>query len=167
MSFVDLKFKRISDRFGLPNSAYSIHHPSSLCLYVSLCTEQEFLMHMLHIWLAYTHSSPDMNLKYRAYMTFARFGGHICIWHIFGNNSEVNVVAGCILGYIWKNVGSACPYSMSAMWAIFGMWKPYLFSDIFQICVEWCLLNGWCQWLLMWHIHTLYMQIKYLAYIPH
>ena len=43
-----------------------------------------------------------------------------------------------------KIVKSVCPGSM---WAIVGIWQPYLFSDNCQICVQCSFLNGWYQWL--------------------
>ena len=70
-----------------------------------------------------------MHVKYLTCMACMPICGHISFRHVF-----VEVTVGCILVYLCKNIGFICPYSMLAMWAIFGMWQPYLFSDICQMC---------------------------------
>ena len=41
-----------------------------------------------------------------------------------------------------NNVGFIGPCNMVAVLAIFGVWKPYFFSDICQICVQYFLVVG-------------------------
>ena len=41
-----------------------------------------------------------------------------------------------------QNAGSVCPFSMLAVYTAFGIWQPYLFSDICEICVFCSLLHG-------------------------
>ena len=61
-------------------------------------------------------------------------------------------------------------YSSSAVDNICAMWQPYLFSNVWQICAQCAMSDGWLLWLNMWHIykciHLPYKSIKYLAYMP-
>ena len=45
-------------------------------------------------------------------------------------------------------------YSSNAFEHVCGMWQPYLFSDICQICQHCSLSHGWMQWLHMWCIYV-------------
>ena len=41
---------------------------------------------------------------------------------------EADIEVACALAHI--NAGSICPCSIRAIWVIFAMWQPYLYSDI-------------------------------------
>ena len=110
-------------------------------LYVCVCTT-------LYRTVLNAHASYVENIC--TYIT------HMCtsymwhIWHIclislahfvsgtyFAITCGIDIVAGIFM----QTFGSICLHGMLAMWAIFGIWQPYLFSDICQICVQWYLQN--------------------------
>ena len=135
--------------FGSPNSAYSKYYLSSMCLSHFV----QSLMHMLHMWHIY--ALTNVHTKYWAYML--NLVGIFVSGTYLSVTGRVEVAGGVVWDYKCKNVGSLCPFSMLAMWAVFAIWQPYLFSNICQICAQSSLLNGWCQWSHMCHIffHTL------------
>ena len=47
-------------------------------------------------------------------MVLCQLGGFICFWQIVGNKCEVEVLVGCIVKNMCKNVGSLWPCIMLA-----------------------------------------------------
>ena len=45
---------------------------------------------------------------------------------------EVDIAVACVLAHIYKKDGPMCSSSIMAEKLIFGMWQPYLFSDIIK-----------------------------------
>ena len=64
---------------------------------------------------------------------------------------EVDTAFGCLAAYVCKNIGSTYPFHIMAVWLTFTMWKPYLFSDIYQIIV-WLLVTK-----VLIYMHKTYM----------
>ena len=116
-------------------------------------------MHMHH---------PYLHVKYSAYMP--KLMGIFVSCTYLASTGELEVVFGCVLAHICRNVAPECPYSMLVMWAVFGMWQPYLFSEVCQICVQYFSVNLGSFYFIcgtyMW-IHCLYIHGKYLAFITY
>ena len=113
--------------------------------------------------------NPYMQIKYFAYSIYGQFGGHICYWHIFGSYMLTKSCSCCILAkYICENFGSVCSFKMFVLCAIFEMWQPYLFSDMWCMCVVLLV-----EWLLPFTSYVVYicsyippyMHVKYLVYM--
>ena len=113
---------------------------------------------------------PDMHIRYWEYVAYMPNLMDIFVsGTYFAITCEVEVAAGYGVAYKCKNVGFICQFSKFFMWAIFGKCQPYMLSDLGQIYVQCSLLNGWHQWLYMWHICVntpLYMHVKYFTYMP-
>ena len=109
----------------------------------------------IYLWI----HSLYIHLKYLAWMSYAKVGIFVsCIYLLI--TGLVEFAVGCVLLYIWKYVGFICPCSVLPMSAMFGMWQPYLLSNI---CVQYFLLAYMC-------IHPVYIHINPYdaqAYFPY
>ena len=78
---------------------------------------------------------PYKSIKYLAYisnlMDIFVSDTHLAItWDIY-------IAVGCDLAHICKKCGSIYPLNMLAVWHTFAMSQSYLFSVIWQICMQW------------------------------
>ena len=62
------------------------------------------------------------------------------------STAKAEVMVGCILAYICKNVEVACQYSMLS---IFGMWQPYLY-------IQWYISNMYTMLLVEWLMSVIF-----------
>ena len=88
--------------FSWPNSAYRNYYLSSVrvCLY-HLFYRTEFLMQCFMCGTYMYIYVPCMHIKCLAYMSYiSQFDGHICFWHIFGNNMWRWSLSWLCLGYM-------------------------------------------------------------------
>ena len=79
------------------------------------------------------------------------FVGHICFWHVCGNNMWSRCCSWLHLVHICADIRSVCPYRMRPMWVIFTMWQPYglvMYGNNMK-----CSLGGNCRvpWSHVWY----------------
>ena len=130
-----------------PNWGYSNY----LLLSVSAphCSGQSFNADALYVHI----HPPYIHIQLLGiYGIYTNVGGHICFWHIFGNNRWSRSCSGLYFGM--QNIVLKWTFSILAVWTVFGMWQPYLFSNICQICSQCPLLSGLWHWLHTWHMYV-------------
>ena len=114
-----------------------------LVLFDTSCQRAYMIMIFLSLFISIP---PDMYVKYWAYMIYtSKLVGTFGFGIFLAIKDEVEVAVDWVLAFICKNVGFTCLYSIFHLWAMYGMWQLYLFSDICQICIQCSLLKGWCQ----------------------
>ena len=103
-----------------------------------------------------TLSPIHVKSEFMAYMCYLRG-----IWasdSFMATKFEVNIAVAYVLAYKQANVGSVCPFSIMAVWLIFSLWQPYLFSVMLNSSSYLIHMHA--------HIHT-YMQIHKICMHTH
>ena len=96
-----------------------------------LCGSHICLMiYVKYVYTCYVYAPQIVGM----HVIYAQFGGYISFWHIFGNSMYSTCCSCLYFGISMQRCYFHMLIDLSAMWAIFAMWQPYLFIDACKMC---------------------------------